>query len=335
MKNTTNLTSKQKSQIMSQDQLETFKSIYYLIKGKRDSEVKLYDGDKQFCKDDILELHDEIARKMNNHRIETFITQTSVALDSKEIEHFGTWQQFLDFNWNISPCTDYIALEWDFNLILPNQPNPFPQTYNLKIRIGRGLRPNEFLHLMVQGGDEFELEKGVAQMVLKIDFVNTIISNELKMIVDRWYEALQKNQTESKIYKFFGTRTSFFGELITIFYLIGGVTFVKYLTEYWFKNYHSSEIYEYFTVGLICILLFYCFFIWGRRIASRILESTIRKLKKNPLIILTKGDKNRLQNIKSKNNSFVGGFTMKFFISLSVSIVIMGIGELLKYFGII
>ena len=185
--------------LTNQDQLEQFKALYYLIKGKRDTDIKLYDDGKLFTRSDILELNRKVLDKLNLHQIETMMTTISISLDSKEILSFGSWRQFESYDWDISETTEAITIEWDFNVVFPNQYHNLPQTHTMRVRLGRGVKPSEFIQIVFQGGDPHELEEISSQMVCKIDFVNTIICNELNSIVSNWYKALPKIEKEKKI----------------------------------------------------------------------------------------------------------------------------------------
>ena len=50
------LTTLAQCQTPSNIDIETFKSAYYILKAKRDTDIKLYDDDKSFTFDDFKEL---------------------------------------------------------------------------------------------------------------------------------------------------------------------------------------------------------------------------------------------------------------------------------------
>lgn len=71
-----------------------FKSLYYLIKGKRDTDIKLFTDHKQFSFSDIVELNDKVYRKLKLHELITDIVNVTVGLDNKKIKTFGNWTEF-------------------------------------------------------------------------------------------------------------------------------------------------------------------------------------------------------------------------------------------------
>ena len=192
---------KQEIEIIDENQIKHFQSLYYLFKGKRDTEIKLFDDWRQFSYADILELNDKIYKKLELHEKLTDLVNVSVGLDNNEIRTFGTWFEFTQTDWQISAKTKYISLEWDFNIILPNQTHKVPQTHTLRVRIGNNLKPSEMIQVVFQGSEEYELEEVQSQMVCKIDFVNAQICSELKTVVSDWYESLPKNSEDHRLIK--------------------------------------------------------------------------------------------------------------------------------------
>ena len=187
--------------IIDESQIKQFQSLYYLIKGKRDTDIKLFTEFKQFSFQDVLELNDKVYKVLELHQLVTDILNVNVGLENKEIKTFGSWNEFKNTDWNISARTKYITIEWDFNLLFQNQFHNVPQTHTMRVRIGNSLKPSEMIQVVFQGGDEYELEEAQAQMSCKIDFINAQICNQLKTIVSEWYEALPKNSDDHKLIK--------------------------------------------------------------------------------------------------------------------------------------
>ena len=161
--------------VINEIQIKQFQSLYYLFKGKRDTDIKLFDDNKQFTYFEIIELNNKIYKKLALHEKITDLINVTVGLDKNEIRTFGNWHEFTQTDWNISSRTKYISIEWDFNIILPNQSHKVPQTHTLRVRIGNNLKPSEMIQVVFQGSEEYELEEIQSQMVCKIDFVNSQI----------------------------------------------------------------------------------------------------------------------------------------------------------------
>ncbi|MDX1373717.1 MAG: hypothetical protein R3321_14685, partial [Nitrososphaeraceae archaeon] len=103
---------KKDSEIIQFDEsyLKQFQSLYYIIKGKRDTDIKIFSDFKQFKYSDILNLNEKIYKKLELHDLVTDITNVTVGLDNKEIKSFGSWNEFKNTDWKISAATKYITL---------------------------------------------------------------------------------------------------------------------------------------------------------------------------------------------------------------------------------
>lgn len=104
-------TDKQEVAIIDENQIKQFQSLYYLFKGKRDTEIKLFDSYKQFSYQDIIELNDKVYKKLELHEKLTDLVHVTVGLDNNEIRTFGNWYEFTQTDWQISARTKYISLE--------------------------------------------------------------------------------------------------------------------------------------------------------------------------------------------------------------------------------
>lgn len=314
------------------DQLEQFKSLYYLLKGKRDTDIKLFDDYKQFRYSDIIELNEKVYRKLSLHQLVTDTNSVTISLSNKEIKSFGSWQEFLQLERNISATTNYITIEWDFNLILPNQIHPVPQTHTLRVRIGSGLRPNEIIQVIFQGGEETDLEEADAQVVCKIDFVNAQICNELKTVVTEWYDALPKNSEDHKLIKFILRHKVKIQQGIIILFLIAGITLLNYITHYLVSQVPNSQtnylLTKFYMITSCSFVVIYGFYISGTLYANKVLEKTIGRFKRNPIFEFTKGDDNKLKEIEKKNSSLMKKLFWDLLIAIGINVVAFGIGKI-------
>lgn len=320
------------NEIVVADQLEQFKSLYYLLKGKRDTDIKLFDDYKQFRHRDIIELNEKVYRKLNLHQLVTDTNSVTISLSNKEIKSFGSWQEFLQFDRNISATTNYITIEWDFNLILPNQIHPVPQTHTLRVRIGSGLRPNEMIQVIFQGGEETDLEEAQAQVVCKIDFVNAQICSELKTVVTEWYDALPKNSEDHKLIKFILRHKVKIQQSIIILFLIAGIILLNFITHYVVGQVPNSQTNElltkFYLITTCSFVVIYGFYISGTLYADRVLEKTIGRFKRNPMFEFTKGDENKLSEIEKKNTTLMKKLFWDLLIAIGINLVAFGVGKI-------
>jgi hypothetical protein len=309
--------------VIDETQMKQFQSLYYLIKGKRDTDIKLFTDFKQFEYSDIIELNSKIYKKLELHQLVTDIVNVTVGLNNKEIKSFGNWHEFLSTDWNISACTKYISLEWDFNLILPNQTHKVPQTHTVRVRIGNNLKPSEMIQVVFQGGEEHDFDEAHAQMSCKIDFINSQICNELKTVVSEWYDALKKNSEEHKLIKFILKHEVKFQNFIILSFLTAGTILTNYLFSIFYKSsltfFPSDNDHKLFLFLTSSVVILFLFYQSGQLYANRMMRKQIGRLKRNPMFDFTKGDKNKFSEVAKDNNKYLIALLKTIIIGISVN----------------
>jgi hypothetical protein len=313
--------------------VEQFKSIYYLLKGKRDTDIKLFQGYKQFKYSDILDLNKKIYKKLELHELVTDIVNVTIGLDNKEIKTFGNWNAFTLHDWKIPECTKYISIEWDFNILLPHQVQKIPQTHTLRVRLGNGLKPNEMIQVIFQGGEEHEYEEASSQAVCKIDFVNAQICTELKNVVTQWYEGLPKNSEDQKIIPFIASNAQKVRQFIITLFLIAGVIMTNVLIFHFTESLeiinNNVLLEKFYLLFSIALIILYVFYVSGRLYSNRLISKNIENFKRNPMFEVTKGDENRLSEVKKSNKKHIRNLTLGIIASLSANFVAYGVGKLI------
>lgn len=327
----------QKKQTLTnhENQMKQFQALYYLFKGKRDTDIKLFDENKQFSYSDILDIHEKINKKLELHEIVTNIVNITIGFDNKDIKNFGSWSEFKNTDWNISAKTKYITIEWDFNIILPNQLQNVPQTHTLRLRIGNNLKPSEMIHVFFQGDDECDIDEMRSEMVCKIDFVNAQICNELKLVVSGWYDSLAKNTEENKLIRFINKNHEKIQALVIFFFLTAGIILSNYLLNFFSTSQllPSDSSQKQFLFITCSIPLLYIFYNLGDFYGTKIHRKTIHKLKRNSMFSLTKGDKNKKEEIILSNKKLLNQLALEIFCSFSVNLATYLIGLILKHYS--
>lgn len=309
--------------VIDENQIKQFQSLYYLIKGKRDTDIKLFTDFKQFSYHDIQELNEKVYKVLQLHQLVTDIVNVTIGFNNKEIRTFGSWYEFKNTDWSISTTTKYITIEWDFNLVLPNQFHKIPQTHTMRVRIGNSLKPSEMIHVVFQGDEEYELEEAQAQMSCKIDFVNAQICNQLKSVVSEWYDALPKNSKDHKLIQFILKHDEKIQSLLILSFISSAVILLNYLYSINADNKITSitndvnqKLFLFLTSS---IGVFYTFYKFGVFITNRVIRTQIRKLKRNPMFEFTKGDTNRFTEINRENKKLLGKLFITIILGLSIN----------------
>lgn len=322
--------------VVDEVQIKQFQSLYYLIKGKRDTDIKLFTDSKQFTFDDILELNEKVYKVLALHKLVTDIVNVTVGLDNKEIKTFGNWNEFKNTDWNISARTKYVTIEWDFNLILPNQVHQVPQTHTMRVRIGNSLRPSEMIQVVFQGDDEYEFEEAQAQMSCKIDFINAQICNQLKSIVSDWYDALSENSEDHKLIKFILKYDDKIQSLIILSFITSAIILLNYFYKLsinfklsFLPENQNQNLYFFLTCS---VGIFYFFYRLGNFFTNRMMRKQIGKLQRNPMFEFTKGDKNRFAIVEKENAKYLRNLGISIILGLSINGLTALIGYTVEYF---
>ena len=303
---------------IDESQIKQFQSLYYLIKGKRDTDIKLFTDNKKYKYDDIIELNSKIYAKLHLHELITDIVEVTVGLTNREVKSFGNWTEFKNTDWNISTQTKYISLLWDFNLILPNQSHKIPQSHTLRVRIGNNLKPSEMIQVIFQGGEDYDLDEAQSQMSCKIDFINSQICNELKTIVSEWYDALPRNTEDQKLVRFITRHDDKIKYFLILSFISGAIILLNYI----YPTIINSKLgfiptdfnHRVFFIFTFSVAVFYFFYQSGALFADRVMRKQIGKLKRNPMFEFTKGDKNQFAGVQSENKKLIGGLIISIFI---------------------
>ena len=314
--------------IVSRETLEQFKSLYYLIKSKRDTEIILFSKNKTFRRCDLLQLQEKFKEKLRLHTVLTSIVNVVVSLSNKEFKTFGSWESFVNYDWEIADTTQYISIEWDFNILIPELANQIPQTHTMKVRIGREMRPNEMIQVIFQGGDDTDLEEAASQVVCKIDFVNPTICEELKSMISRWYDSLPENNEDQKIVNIIVRNNQKIYEFIILSFLTSCAIFLNYLAHK--VNFNSGDnVQKIFLFSSATIITFYMSYRIGGIFGGRTIRKTVEKFKKNPIFEFTKGDSNKIPEVKKHNGRLIGQLSVDLAISIIANLAAWGIGELI------
>ena len=319
--------------VIDETQLKQFQSLYYLFKGKRDTDIKLFDDYRQFSYCDIVELNKKIYKKLALHEKVTDVISVTVGLDNREIKTFGSWYEFINTDWNLAPKTKYVSIEWDFNIILPNQNHKVPQTHTLRVRMGNNMRPSEMIQMVFQDGEEYELEEIQSQMVCKIDFVNAQVCTELKAVVCDWYEALPKNSEDHRIIKFILKHIVKLQNIIELSFITAGIILSNFLFSFLsvlYPGYIPTDLTQRLFLFLTAFIpVVYLFYRSGVLYADRVLKRTIAKFNRNPMFEITKGDANRLLEVAQTNKSLIMKLIWNIIYALGTNLVMFILGLIL------
>ncbi|MFZ6011392.1 MAG: hypothetical protein ACOYXT_13675 [Bacteroidota bacterium] len=301
--------------------LDQFKTLYYLLNAKPDSQVKLLTDDKIVNLQDIIDLNDKVQRKLKTEHVETVITTVTVLFNSRSLLTFNNWQEFLRTDWKTSEQTKSMSINWDINIKLPQY--ELPQRHTLKLRLGSPVRPGEILELMITADKDEEILEATANGVCKIDFINEVIANELLKVVDEWFKSLANNQKENSFQLFSEKhkRKIAFGinliiPMASIVVAIGIVNFKLDLLDLSTKIGIQSLL----TLVGFGLAVFYAGDLLGKVISTNIYNK-VSNYKEYSIFQITKGDQNSRLETERKNNKIAWTIIRDIVVSLMISVI--------------
>jgi uncharacterized membrane protein len=320
---------KQETGLTKKIDLDQFKSIYYLLNAKPDSQIRLLKENKKICFDALLELNNAVISKLKTESLETSITTITVVFKNKKVNTYNNWLEFERTNWQVSDQTLSVSINWDINIKLPE--HELPQRHTLKVRLGSPIRPNEIFQLMMTSDKDDELMEATSNGVCKVDFINAVIANELLVIVEEWYSALPNNLSKNKIIRF-GEKyrryiTFVINSIIPLSAIFIGYNLISRkilsITE-WSSSTYNSVL---FTAAL-SVSIIYVASIISRLVSNKVFRQ-LKEFSGYSMFEITKGDKNSIDDIDKKNNKIKTGVLTQFVIALVVTIISLYLGKII------
>jgi len=181
--------------------LDDFKSFFYQLNGKPDTEIRLLTDRKILELSDIRSINEQVAAKLENHEITAEISSINFILSNRKIKDYSTWAEFERENWDtINEKIQTVSINWDILIKLPKF--RLPQRHSMKLRIGGDVLPKDIFQLMLTSDDVAQLLEAQTPSVCKVDFINDIIAGELLNIVDNWHKGLKDCPKTSSVEEF-------------------------------------------------------------------------------------------------------------------------------------
>jgi uncharacterized protein YlzI (FlbEa/FlbD family) len=170
--------------------LDEFKSFFYQLNAKPDTEIRLLPGKKILGLADIRSINERVDAKLRNHDITAEITAINFVLSDRKVKDYSTWAEFERENWDtVNEKVQTLTIKWDILIKLPTY--QLPQRHSMKLRIGADIPPRDMIQLILTSDDITQLIEAKTPSVCKVDFVNNIIAIELLNIVSNWHEGLR------------------------------------------------------------------------------------------------------------------------------------------------
>ncbi|AZA53724.1 hypothetical protein [Chryseobacterium sp. G0201] len=313
--------------------IETFKSIYYWANAKPDTQLKLFRGRKTISLSDIHDLNTRIGNKLKNYNIETFLVTLNFVLTEGNIREYSSWDEFNRENWQfVNQRIQTISITWDLTFSIPNY--HLPQRHTLKVRIGSAIPPKDLFHFMFNTDETSDLLTLRAEGMVKVDFINQVLGNELINIATEWNEGLTTVERKNNFQSFLQNNERYINKSIIYFFPLL-ILFLGFIYQNLIiKELDLSKDLNLITLErtlLIGATITSIGLVLSRFIANQF-SRRIDKFKMPSGILITKGDKIYDEELKIENKTIIKDILGRVLISLTVAIVIIGLKYIYTYF---
>lgn len=313
--------------------IKNYQAIYYAMNAKPDCKSKLYPNEVLVDFSDLNDLNNKVVEKFKAHYENAGFTITiTVSFKDRTVVAFNSWKTFSGYDFNINSGIRGITIVWEYNAKLPQY--KLPQKHSLTVRLADELRLQDMLNLVVSGKlSEMDLvEQEFCPIVARVDFINSLLGDELLSIVDEWVEGIEKNVQKNKIMDFFVRYRR------TVAYLVNYITTfitmlcgLRYIKKYLYNldiaaisEMTPKALYDFlltvFVIVVVCFGVYKIFFI----IASYMFKILGDRNEEKHIFNITKGDKKVYERLKKKKQKgFVrlllnGIFTLIFNVICSI-----------------
>lgn len=175
--------------------LDLIRATYYQLNAKPDSMSKVFSRKVIISREDIIDLNKRINEKIKMYyRDDGYIANITVNMKDRQVIDFDCWEKFVEYDWPDVSCINSMVLKWHFNIRTPQV--KMAQNHSVVVKLTNGLRPEELFNLIFSGKleDIEEVEMGAFPIAVRVDFINTLLAEELLNIVAKWVEGLKQNE---------------------------------------------------------------------------------------------------------------------------------------------
>jgi hypothetical protein len=195
------------------------------------------------------------------------------------------------------------------------------------VRIGNEISPKDAFQVMLNSDDLNEIKQTMSYGICKIDFINQILSNELMLLVENWYQGLPVVEFKSTTQGFIEGNKNFILAFIVnytpVFLLFIFYLFIDLLCQ---KFGLATEINLLILLKISLIVLFiYTTGIILGKLFARGLQRKINEFIDYSGFNISKGDKNYNDKVKNSNQKITNQIFLKIFLAIisgSVAVIV-------------
>jgi uncharacterized protein YlzI (FlbEa/FlbD family) len=312
--------------------LDDFKSLFYRLNAKPDTEIRLLPGKKTLELADIRSINEQIAAKLRNHDITADVISINFILSNKKIKDYSTWAEFERENWNtVNEKIQTLTLNWDILIKLPHY--DLPQRHSIKLRIGTDIPPKDIFTLILTSDNIKELMEARSPSVCKVDFINNIIAAELLNVVSNWYEGLRDSPEPRIVQNFLKKQGTLLSEIIRYAFPIVSLMIVCQYSNYLFPILGIREEISIETLQKVFIFLaaFFMAGLFAGFKIERFIDKRINKLEEYPRFSITRGDGKAIEEFEKVNDKLTREIVSRIFWILFTMLITSSLRLIIPY----
>lgn len=280
---------------------EALKRFFYVFAARPDSRVKLFTRPITIVKQDLLDLNSMMSEKLRLHRIQAAVTRISIAFKKRELLEFGSWDDYEKYNFDEPTPIEHLSVVWD--LLFKLDDNPIPCRHTVTLRIASELTPAQVLHtIMSQDYDAIEsLEINAAPCMVRVDFINSRLSDEIVELVKKWNEGRRKAIEERPTLSWMKRQKDKVAPIVH--YVLPACLVILSIFSLGRMDRQSIGALQLVHFGYWAIVTVVAVFL-GNKIGLRMGRKVFRSLSdigKLPIFQITRGDKTRCDEIAQEN----------------------------------
>lgn len=288
--------------------LDNIRSMFFKLNAKPDSITRTFSKQIRVNIDSLEDLNLRVREKLRMHCEEKASAMTYVTINCSNHKSYdyATWEKFKRASFSSADYIESITIKWDFLVTMPQY--EYPQPHCLVVKISSGLKMTDFFSLAFSGKLEDVNDINILDntVVARVDFINTLLGEEVLNVVSDWVEACNRNNSDcNKFLLFLRKHRKATAILIENVMNIVGSLALFFLLYYYVKSNSNNNILSKSNVSklIIGVGILYALIYIIKRVSRIVTRKTIEELTdygEGLVFEITKGDK---QQIEDKENS--------------------------------
>ena len=296
-----------------------------MLSGKPDSITQPLPRKVTLKIEDIKHLNNKITEKLNHYVNEVAIV-VDITYENGMSKEFGVWNEFETHDWQVPLITQTITIKWDFLIQLPS--HLLPQRHTITVRIQEFPEELEAIQALFStlGDGRMNAEIGIVSTIVRVDFINHLLSQELVNIVTEWNESLEIPNVQETFFIKIKQKKKTIAQIIhysipIVTTILAGAISRNRIALWGVNSNLTLAHFEFAMFWLLGTGISICLTnLLGRELARQTYKS-VRKYGEYRTFLITSGDKNKQNGLENKNKMLVQTFLMTTLFTIVINVI--------------